>query len=135
MPPSRTIAGLMGPLMAAIGLSLLLRPQEFAAVTASLSEILGAVYLTGCLLLVASCAIVRTHNVWAVKWPVAITIFGWLTILGGLARIFFPQAMAARTVGFADSPMALAVGGTATLTFGVFLTVMSLRKAAASSSQ
>lgn len=128
MAHSHTIAGLMGPLLAAIGLSLLLRPQELAAVTASLSQSIAVVYLTGCILIVAGCAIVRAHNVWAVKWPVAITIFGWATILGGLARIFFPQAMAARTTDFADDPVSLAIGGTATLAFGVFLTVMSLRK-------
>ena len=35
-------------------------------------------------------AIVNTHNVWVAGWPVIITIFGWLAIIGGIMRITMP---------------------------------------------
>jgi hypothetical protein len=127
MPPTRTIAGLIGPLTAAVGLSLVARPAEFAHVTASLQSSLAVVYLTGCLLLVAGCAVVRTHNVWALRWPTIVTVLGWVYILAGLARMLFPRAMASRTDELAAMSAPLAVGGALALILGLFLTFMSLR--------
>ena len=32
-----------------------------------------------------------THNVWAADWRILITLLGWLTAIGGAARIVVPQ--------------------------------------------
>ncbi len=56
------------------------------------------------LALLAGLAIVNTHNLWVAGWPVIITIFGWLAVVGGIIRIGFPgivkaiaETMLART--------------------------------------
>ena len=86
MAKSRLIAGLVGP----------------SAVAATVSETINlgiwktnlapVTYLNGTLLLVAGIAIVRAHNRWTLGWPVLVTITGWVFIVGGLYRMFYPQA-------------------------------------------
>lgn len=49
-------------------------------------------YLAGSLWLLAGLAIIRSHNYWAFKWPVMITLIGWFAILGGFSRMFFPKS-------------------------------------------
>jgi hypothetical protein len=34
--------------------------------------------------------ILVSHNIWIAKWPVIITIIGWITLLQGIARLFTP---------------------------------------------
>jgi len=48
------------------------------------------IYLNGTLLFVAGISIIKNHNYWVRKWIVLITIIGWLCILFGLYRMFFP---------------------------------------------
>jgi predicted phage tail protein len=52
----------------------------------------GLVYLNGTLLFVAGVAIVQVHNRWTRGWPVLVTVMGWVAILGGVMRMFAPQA-------------------------------------------
>lgn len=49
-------------------------------------------YLNGLLLFIAGLSIVRAHNYWTTSWPVLVTLTGWIAILGGLDRMFFPEA-------------------------------------------
>ncbi len=38
--------------------------------------------------------IVVSHNIWVAAWPVVITLFGWVMILQGVMRIFWPESFA-----------------------------------------
>ena len=82
---SRTIAGIAGPTMLAIGASEALTYRIWAANIAPL------ISLNGVLLFVAGLAIVRAHNRWARTWPVLVTLTGWLGIVAGLFRMFAPE--------------------------------------------
>jgi hypothetical protein len=42
------------------------------------------------LLFVAGLSIVRVHNYWTGSWPVLVTLTGWISMLGGLIRMFAP---------------------------------------------
>jgi len=53
----------------------------------------GLIFLAGVLTLLGGLAIVITHNVWVAGWPVVITIFGWLCVIGGVFRIVFPDSV------------------------------------------
>ena len=91
MAPTKLIAGLIGPLMAAIGIAMLLNRQAFPEMVSQLAQNYAIIFLSGALSLLAGVAIVRVHNVWTGGWPVIITILGWLLIVGGLARMWCPQ--------------------------------------------
>ncbi len=86
MADSRHIAGLAGPTLMAITSSEALKLDIWARVSPTL------VYLNGVLLFVAGLAIVRTHNVWIRRWPVLVTLLGWVALGGGLVRMFAPRA-------------------------------------------
>ncbi len=86
MTNSKSIAGLVGPTLVAITVSEWINLQIFATNIAPLT------YLNDTLLFVGGLAIVRAHNLWTRGWPVSVTLVGWLFILGGLYRIFAPDA-------------------------------------------
>ena len=91
---SKTIAGLMGPTLLAMGIAMLLNLGSFAVMVEQVSHDIALIFISGVLLLVAGLAIVRVHNIWS-GWPVVVTVLGWLAIIGGLARLFFPARLAA----------------------------------------
>lgn len=51
----------------------------------------GLIFLTGILALITGCLIIAGHNVWVAKWPVVITILGWLAFVKGIIRLWFPK--------------------------------------------
>jgi len=97
MPTSRTIAAILGPMLAVLAASEALNLRIWSKPEPQV------VYLNGVLLLAAGLTIIRTHNVWAWRWPLLITVAGWLLAAAGLYRMFAPQAPQAQ-----ESPAAFA---------------------------
>ena len=88
MTNSKKIAGLIGPAMIALTISEAMNFHIWAVNTASVT------YLNGALLFVAGLSIIQVHNHWR-SWPVLITLTGWFCILGGVYRMFAPEAQQA----------------------------------------
>jgi hypothetical protein len=121
MTTSKMIAGLIGPTLAAIAAAMLLNLASFPAFAEQFSRDPGLIFLSGVLLFVAGVAIVRVHNIWAGGWPVSVTILGWLAVLGGLARMFFPIRLAALAGQIGQSTGFIAVSAVVILALGAFL--------------
>jgi hypothetical protein len=122
MANSRWIAGLIGPLLAALGVTALINRDLLPAMAGQIAREPGLIVLSGILLLLAGLAIVRVHNVWSGGWRVLVTALGWLAIASGLVRMWFP-GLAAPIVSAIDiGPAALAVAGLVLLALGAFLT-------------
>ena len=111
MTDSGRLAGLIGPALMAITVSETIHLHIWATHIASLT------YLNGCLLLVGGLAIVRAHTLWTWRWPVLITIIGWLAMAGGLYRMFVPDAqqLGESPVTYALTAMLFAMGCILTL--------------------
>jgi len=86
MTNSKRIAALVGPTLVALTASEAMNLHIWA------NNIAPVTYLNGTLLFVAGLAIVRVHNYWTRDWPLMVTLVGWLAILGGLFRMFAPEA-------------------------------------------
>ena len=86
MVDSRQIAGLIGPTMVALGVTEVINMDVFE------KQIAPVVYLNGTIFFVAGLAIVRAHNFWAWRWPIVITLIGWVALIGGLWRMAAPDA-------------------------------------------
>ncbi|MDO8801894.1 hypothetical protein [Phenylobacterium sp.] len=86
MADSRHIAGLAGPTLMVMTTSEALNLDIWAGVSPTL------VYLNGLMLFVAGLAIVRTHNVWSLRWPLLVTLLGWAALAVGTLRMFAPRA-------------------------------------------
>jgi hypothetical protein len=113
MTRSRTIAGLVGPVLVALNLSEMLNAWVWATSVAPVT------YLSGWLWFMGGLAIVRFHNIWIHGWQTLLTIVGWFALLFGSLRMFAP-ALAERGAGDAATVLATQVG---LLVVGLFLTV------------
>lgn len=49
-------------------------------------------YLNGLFLFVAGVSVLRREHRWTRSWTVLVTILGWVATLGGLTRLFWPEA-------------------------------------------
>jgi uncharacterized membrane protein len=83
---SRRLAGVLGPTIMVLTASEAMNYRIFDA------QLPTVVYLDGLFLFVAGLVIVRRHNRWTWSWPVLNTILGWAIMLGGLSRMFAPEA-------------------------------------------
>ena len=117
MTHSKLIAGLIGPLMVAMGVAVLLNRDHFPQIARDV----GLIFLSGILLLLAGIAIVRVHNVWTGGWRIVVTVLGWLAIVSGLVRMFFPQFAAPIVESLGGNATALLLAGLVILALGSFL--------------
>ena len=118
MTISKHIAQLIGPTLIAVTLSEALNLHIWTV------NIAPVTYLNGAIIFVAGLSIVRAHNRWTRGWPVLVTLVGWLAILGGLFRMFAPEAQQGRKniATYAVVVILFAIG--------VFLTFKAYRKEA-----
>ena len=121
MAHSKLIAGLVGPLLAAMGVAMLINRSLFPTLIGELAHNTGLIFLSGLLVLLAGVAIVRVHNVWTGGWPILVTVIGWLAIASGLVRMWFPQAAAPIAQAFGSDATGLLIGGLVVLALGAFL--------------
>lgn len=121
MDKSRYIAGLMGPLLLLIGLSILLNPSLYPAMVTQIAQNFGLIFLAGIVSFVAGLAIVRAHNIWDASWRVLVTVLGWLAVAGGAVRILFPDRAAAIAQGFMSGNL-ITFAAVVPLALGAFLT-------------
>jgi len=106
MTDSKRIAGLIGPTVIALTLS---EAMNFHIWSTNIAPV---TYLNGTILFVVGLAIVRAHNRWIRGWPVLVTLTGWFAILGGLFRMFAPDAPQApqNAISYAGLIVLLTVG-------------------------
>jgi len=121
MTTSKTIAGLIGPTLVAIAAAMLFNLRSLPALAEQVSRDSALIFLSGVLLFVAGLAIVRAHNIWTAGWPVLVTGLGWLAVLSGLARMFFPAQLAAIAAGIGQSTGLIIATAVVLLVLGAFL--------------
>jgi hypothetical protein len=91
MQRSIYLAKLIGPVMAAIGVGMLLNSAVFRILAQQFLSSYALIFLAGLITLFAGIALVLAHNVWTPDWRVIITILGWLGVIGGALRIIAPN--------------------------------------------
>jgi hypothetical protein len=91
MQTSVFIARLIGPVMLAIGLAVFANQRAFRDMSEEFMASRALMFLGGLLVMPVGLAIVLTHNVWTTDWRVLITLFGWLTTIGGALRLLAPM--------------------------------------------
>src|SRR6266403_2319194 len=90
MSTSVFIARLIGPVMLVIGLAVLTHQRAFREMAEEFLASRALLFLSGLIIMPVGLAIVLTHNIWAADGRVMITLFGWLNVIGGAARLFAP---------------------------------------------
>jgi len=99
METSVLLAQIIGPFMLVVGIGILINLEHYRQLVADFGASPSQIFLFGTLALLVGLLIVCFHNVWEWRWPVVITVIGWLSILRGILRIAAPgfvQTMAER---------------------------------------
>jgi hypothetical protein len=94
MAISKTIAALLGPTLVVTAAMVLLNLGAMPEMIEELSKFPMLIVLAGYAAFVPGLAIVYFHNRWTGGWPVLITVFGWLSVIIGFARMVFPMQLA-----------------------------------------
>ena len=97
METSIFLAKLIGPMFLVMGLAVLINPEGTRRMGREFIDSDALIFLSGVITLPVGLAIVITHNLWVAGWPVIITIFGWLAVAAGIARMTLHGAM--RSIG------------------------------------
>ena len=121
MDTSLFLARLLGPMLVVLAVGLVACQSSWRAMAKEFIANRSLLFLSGLLTLLAGLAIVNTHNVWESGWPVIITIFGWLGVIGGAARMLFPQTVMGLGTKMLDNTTYLTVGGIAEGLIGLWL--------------
>jgi hypothetical protein len=91
MQKSLTIARLVGPVLAAIGVGMLSNQATYREMAAQFLGGLPFIYFSGILALVAGLYILNVHNTWTPDWRSTVTMIGWVLTCVGAFRIIAPQ--------------------------------------------
>lgn len=91
MTTSIFLARLIGPLFLLVGLGILFNRSHYRELMRDFLEDSSLYYFSGVLALLTGIAIVQFHNVWELRWPVVITVIGWLSVVKGVVRILLPE--------------------------------------------
>ncbi len=121
METSAFIARLIGPFLLVLGLAMLTRPRMIASIIEQSVASTALIFLAGMLALVAGLAIVNVHNVWTADWRVIVTALGWLSIVGGIARMLASDVLARLGRRFAGLRLVNTIAGLLLLVLGVIL--------------
>ena len=93
METSIFLAKVIG-LVSVIGTTaILIHYKEFHALEKELIKNQISIYLSGFVFLMLGVLLVVSHSVWTRDWRLVITFVGWLVLLKGAGRIFFPNAV------------------------------------------
>ena len=121
MQTSYFLAKLIGPFCLALAVGLLANGAHYRAIAEEFLNSRALVLVAGLITLPAGLAIVLTHNVWVVHWPVLITVLGWLLVVGGAVRIVIPQQAMAVGRAVIARPGHITIGAAIWLAIGALL--------------
>ena len=121
MQTSIFLAKLMGPMLLVMGLVGLVHPERIRQMAREFLDHEALIFVSGVIALPVGLAIVNTHNVWAMGWPLIITFFGWLTVFAGVTRMAFPGMMKTLGNSMIGSSTYIAVHGALISALGAYM--------------
>jgi uncharacterized protein YjeT (DUF2065 family) len=123
MQESTVLARLLGPVLLVMGIGMLLDQRAYRAMAEEFLASRALIYISGLIALVTGLVIVNFHNRWAFGWPVIITIFGWLSLIGGVVRILAPDRVKRLGSAFLDNAETMRIAGIVVVALGAILSI------------
>jgi len=122
MNTSILLAKYMGPVMLIAGLSFFVNTKRMLAIFDDFVGSPALIFIAGFMALGLGLTFVIFHNHWVADWPVIITIYGWLALVGGVLRIVFPEVAIRMGKTMVRQKNMLLVSGAANVLLGCYLT-------------
>ncbi|MGA8751004.1 MAG: hypothetical protein WB540_13340 [Pseudolabrys sp.] len=121
MERSHFLAKLIGPVCIAGGLGMLFNTAIYRAMFERALHDHMLIYLSGVIALTIGLAIVILHNDWKWHWPLIITVFGWMAVIGGIVRMVAPQVVESYGLSVLSTPNFFVIDGGIAVLLGVLL--------------
>jgi hypothetical protein len=125
MQTSIFLAKLIGPVALLMGLVVLLNPIRVRTMAREVLQGEAFIFLSGIITLPIGLALVNTHNLWTLDWRVLITVFGWMAVVAGVARIAFGGQLKMVGAAMLDSKIGLAIPGAFMALLGAWLSFVA----------
>lgn len=119
------LAQFWGWLLVITCLIFLLRKKALLEEMFKLVEDKSFALISGYLALILGLVTVILHNVWTADWKVVITIFGWISLVKGIARIGFPEIPQKSVSTFKNKPVLMQILLIVAILLGAWLIWMS----------
>ena len=88
---STYLAFVIGAYLLLVNLAYLLNRHHYRKFMSDYGGHDALTYVAGTVSLAFGLMIVAAHNIWVADWPVLITIVGWIAVIQGAGRLFFPE--------------------------------------------
>ena len=121
MNKSIFLGKVIGWYLVIMSLALLLREHEMHAIMTGFMSQPTLLFFVAAFTLILGLLLVVSHNVWVKGWPVVITVIAWLTLIGGVVRLFAPEYLIQGAQWWLKSPHYLVCAAVVYLIVGVFL--------------
>lgn len=115
------LAQVIGWYLIIFGLFVLIKHEELKTLLENILNQRALFFVLALLTVILGLLMVVGHNVWVMCWPVIITIFAWLVLINGLARLFFPQKMTELAKSLVSKPIHLQIAAGIFFILGLFL--------------
>ncbi|MFT4059739.1 MAG: hypothetical protein QM652_09340 [Legionella sp.] len=115
------LATVLGWYFVIMALFLFFRRDLVIATMNELMEQPGLLFVAAVITLIMGLLMVISHNVWVMKWPVVVTIIAWLTLIGGLVRLFCPETVHRVWGKIVGNSRAITIAAIVTLIVGLYL--------------
>lgn len=115
------LATVIGWYFVITSLLLFFRYDHLKSMMKELIENPGEFYIIAILTLIIGLLLVASHNVWMLRWPVAITIISWWILVAGLMRLFMPDQVTKMWHSIMGDANKARFIGILTLLIGLFL--------------
>ena len=121
MELSYFLAQLFGLTLAIYAVAMMQQPRLIRSMMKELGESAMVTTVFSFIAIMGGLAVVLTHNVWMLGWPVIITIFGWASLLKGITFLMAPKMLVKVGGGFYNTPGKTRLSLFVALIFGLYL--------------
>jgi hypothetical protein len=115
------LATVLGWYLVIFSLFLILQVERANMVMSDVMSHRGVFFLMAVITLILGLLMVASHNIWVMGWPVVITIFSWLILIGGLVRVFYTDVSIKMGRSLLAYPNRVRIVGAVLLLVGLFL--------------
>ncbi len=118
---SRFLAAVMGWYFIIISLLVLLRYKVFERIARELCHVEAAWTLSGMIILVFGLIIAVSHSLWTPDWRFLVTLIGWILLIKGVSRLYFPTMTKHLTIQWLQRRYLNLISAILSLVIGIFL--------------
>lgn len=115
------LASVLGWYLVAFGLLVLLRSEHLFSVTREVLARRDLFFVLAVITFILGLLMVMSHNIWLMGWPVIVTIIGWLVLISGFIRLFFPEQAIQLGQAFFSKSLYLKSAAIVCLLIGLYL--------------